>query len=145
MRLTDHPLIAISVRQPWAWAIIHAGKNIENRSHDGVFRRHRGALAIHAAQGMTGEEYRAAAQFIFERAGAWPPMRSVLHYGAIVGLVDLVDVVAESDSPWFVGPYGLVLANPRPLAVPVSCKGQLGLWPVPTMQRAAIAAQGVQW
>jgi hypothetical protein len=30
------PLQAISVRQPWAWAIIYAGKDVENRSRDAV-------------------------------------------------------------------------------------------------------------
>jgi len=33
MTLSDRlPSIALSVRQPWAWAIIHAGKPVENRS-----------------------------------------------------------------------------------------------------------------
>lgn len=30
--MLDLPELALSVRQPWAWAIIHAGKDIENRS-----------------------------------------------------------------------------------------------------------------
>jgi hypothetical protein len=40
---------ALSVRQPWAWAIIHAGKDIENwtwRTH------YRGEVAIHASSKM---------------------------------------------------------------------------------------------
>ena len=36
---------ALSIRQPWAWLIIHAGKDIENRIHN---TRHRGPLYIHA-------------------------------------------------------------------------------------------------
>ena len=32
------PTQAFSVRQPWAWAILHAGKDVENRS----------AAALHA-------------------------------------------------------------------------------------------------
>lgn len=141
----DKPLIALSVRQPWPWAMFFIPdelKDVENRTRP---TNYRGPLAIHASQGMTGVEYRAASQFIFERADAWPPMPSVLTYGAIVGVVDLVDVVTESDSRWFVGPYGLVLANPRPLSEPVPCKGQLGLWPVPLPIRQQIAAQGVAW
>ena len=27
---------ALSIRQPWAWAIIHAGKDVENRSEAAV-------------------------------------------------------------------------------------------------------------
>src|SRR5271166_5383927 len=28
------PMLALSIRQPWAWAIIHAGKDVENRSEN---------------------------------------------------------------------------------------------------------------
>lgn len=71
--------------------------------------------------------------------------REELAYGYIIGLADLVDIVTKSDSPWFFGPFGLVLANPRPLPRPIRCKGQLGLWPVPLDVRAHIVAQGVTW
>ena len=36
---------AITVRQPWAWAIVHGGKTIENRA---LAWSYRGPLAIHA-------------------------------------------------------------------------------------------------
>jgi len=36
---------AITVKQPWAWAIAHGGKTVENRSRG---TRHRGLLLIHA-------------------------------------------------------------------------------------------------
>lgn len=29
---SDLPPLALSIRQPWAWAILCAGKDIENRS-----------------------------------------------------------------------------------------------------------------
>ncbi|MQA14935.1 MAG: ASCH domain-containing protein [Pseudonocardiaceae bacterium] len=38
---------ALSIRQPWAWAILHAGKDVENRSWP---IRHRERLVIHAAK-----------------------------------------------------------------------------------------------
>jgi hypothetical protein len=41
---------AITVRQPWAWAIINAGKDIENRTWNTNFR---GRVAIRAGMGMT--------------------------------------------------------------------------------------------
>jgi len=50
--------------------------------------------------------------------------------GAIVGMADLINVVRDADDPWFVGTYGLVLANARPLE-PIPYKGQLGLFSVP--------------
>jgi len=60
------PSIALSVRQPWAWAIIHAGKDIENRSWHAVDRgtMRRGRIAIHAAKGLTQQEYRDAADYM---------------------------------------------------------------------------------
>ena len=36
---------AISIQQPWAWAIIHAGMDVENRTWN---THYRGLLAIHA-------------------------------------------------------------------------------------------------
>ena len=38
---------ALSVRQPWAWAIIYAGKDVENRTWP---TRYRGFVIVHASQ-----------------------------------------------------------------------------------------------
>lgn len=49
----EFPKLAISVRQPWAWAIVYAGKDIENRGQVPV-RYGIGAVgrrAVHAAKG----------------------------------------------------------------------------------------------
>ncbi|MGP1355774.1 hypothetical protein [Roseicyclus sp.] len=57
--MTALPPIALSVRQPSAWAIIHGGKDVENRSL-GAIRAGRmgpGRIAIHAASGMKQAEY----------------------------------------------------------------------------------------
>jgi hypothetical protein len=51
--------------------------------------------------------------------------------GAIIGFVEVVDCVDEHRSKWFLGPFGYVLANARPLRKPVPCKGALGFWVVP--------------
>ena len=37
----------LTVRQPWAWAIIHGGKGVENRVRN-VAGSYRGPVAIHA-------------------------------------------------------------------------------------------------
>ena len=55
---------------------------------------------------------------------------AVKHRGAIIGEVDIVDCVTQSDSPWFEGPYGLVLANPTLYDQPIPYKGRLGLFEV---------------
>ena len=37
----------LTVRRPWAWALVHAGKNVENRQTN-VAGKYRGPVAIHA-------------------------------------------------------------------------------------------------
>ncbi|HKS27775.1 MAG TPA: ASCH domain-containing protein [Pyrinomonadaceae bacterium] len=120
---------ALSIRQPWAWAIVHAGKDIENRDWSTKFR---GVIAVHAAKGMTRNEHIWASMDIEERSGLRPPAYPMLkERGFIVGTVEIVDCVSKSPSPWFQGEYGLVLRNPVPLAQPVYIKGALGFWDVP--------------
>jgi hypothetical protein len=110
------PALALSVRQPWAWAIIHAGKDVENRSWQAVNHglNVRGRIAIHAAKGMTRREYEDARRFMAGLGVTCPPAAELVR-GGIIGSVEVVDVVIESASPWFVGrpARGLVLADPR--------------------------------
>ena len=108
---------AITIQQPWAWAIMSGGKDIENRVWSTSYR---GPLLIHA-----GVAYRSDA--VMPR-GVQAPDKQDLTFGAILGVVDLVDVVEKSRSRWFEGDYGSVLRNPRMLSRPVPCKGQLRLW-----------------
>jgi hypothetical protein len=122
---------ALSIRQPWAHAIVHLGKDVENRDWD---TRYRGPILVHAAKGMTKAEYQSAWFFIetiSRRAGIGKqPTQVELLRGGIIGVADLVDVVVRSDSPWFVGPFGFVLRNVRPLPF-IPCKGALGFFDVP--------------
>lgn len=120
------PWKALSVRQPWAWAIIYGGKDIENRSWQAV--NHglavRGRVAIHASATLGKGEYEQAAEFINSLGIPCPPAID-LQRGGVIGSAEVLDVVRESDSPWFFGPRGLVLANPEPCDFwPV--KGALG-------------------
>ena len=41
------------------------------------------------------------------------------------------DMFTPHASPWFVGDYGFVLANPCPLPEPIAIKGALKFWAVP--------------
>lgn len=121
----DLPPLAISIRQPWAHAILHLGKDIENRNWKTSFR---GPVCIHAAKGCTDAEFNVAATFIgwarLSRPGLSP---RDYPRGGIVGVVEIVDCVSESSSPWFFGGYGFVLRNPRPVEfIPV--KGALGFF-----------------
>lgn len=119
------PRLALSVRQPWAWAIVHAGKDIENRSAAAV--RHgmsRGPIAIHAAKGMTRDEYEDAADFM-RSIGVRCPHPEALVRGAIIGSAIVANIVTQHDSPWFFGPRGLVLESAR-ACDPVPASGALG-------------------
>jgi hypothetical protein len=127
--MTDLPRLALSVRQPWAWAIIYAGKDIENRSWQAVNHglRQRGRIAIHAAKSMTREEYEEASDFMNSIHIACPGAAD-LPRGGIIGSVDVVDVVTDSDSDWFFGPRGLVLRDPKPCDF-ISAIGARGYFP----------------
>lgn len=120
------PELALSVRQPWAWAIIHAGKDIENRAWQPGSHalQRRGRVAVHAGRGLTREEYVYARDRIRD-LGFTCPGAHELHRGGIIGSVEVVDVVERTDSPWFKGPIGLVLRNPEP-CVFIPAVGQLG-------------------
>jgi hypothetical protein len=115
--MTPLPIYAISVRQPWAWAIVHAGKDIENRSWSARIAALRTALAfrgpvcIHASKGMTREEYESVDFIESVSKIKAPPPHEILR-GGIIGTVEITDVVRKSSSPWFFGSVGLVLANP---------------------------------
>jgi len=106
------PQKALSVRQPWAWAIVTGYKPIENRS----WRRpnpalgFRGPVCIHAAGGMTRDEYDYAARFM-AALGVTCPAPHCLARGGIIGTAIIDDVVRSHPSPWFFGPVGLVLAG----------------------------------
>jgi len=124
--MTALPTLALSVRQPWAWAIIHAGKNIENRGHVAITKggMKRGRIAIHASKGMTQEEYASAYDFMRSIDVVCPPPGALIR-GGIIGSVDVVDIVTRSSSRWFFGPRGLVLANTQSCE-PIPCSGALG-------------------
>ena len=122
----DLPRLALSVRQPSAWAIIHGPKLIENRSL-GSLRAGRmvpGPICIHAATGMKEDEYRYL-HWRFAQHGTICPRPDDLVRGAIIGTVDVVEIITESDSPWFGGEAGLLLENPRPID-PIPASGARG-------------------
>lgn len=125
--MTDFPELALAVRQPWAWAIIHAGKDIENRGPMAVrYMKQRGRIAIAASKGMTQAEYWYAAEFMARFGVIVPPAADIVR-GAIIGSVDVVDVVSKSMSRWWMGPRGLILRDPV-ACDPVPSSGALGFY-----------------
>ena len=118
------PPLALSIRQPWVWAIMNAGKGIENRNWSTNFR---GRVCLHAAKGCTVAEYEDAAGFIEFACNLTVPPLAELESGVIVGTARIIDCVSESDSRWFFGRYGFVLAEVTPLPfMPIT--GALGFF-----------------
>jgi len=115
-----HELPALSIQQLWAWAILYAGKDVENRTWR---TSRRGPFLIHAG-------LRADPDFTLDQAQAdlcrrIPPDQ--VHYGGIVGTAEIVDCVDHLSSVWFCGPHGFILRNARVLPF-VPCKGRLGFF-----------------
>ncbi|MDO9069061.1 MAG: ASCH domain-containing protein, partial [Deltaproteobacteria bacterium] len=125
---------ALSIRQPWAWLILNAGKDIENRDWRTNFR---GRVLIHASKSCARSEYENAVDFMVDRGidrlDADLPSIDQFERGGIIGSVEIVDCTDTSDSPWFVGAFGFVLRNPKPLPF-VPWKGQLGFFNVQGVQ-----------
>lgn len=123
--------IALSIRQPWAWAILYAGKDIENRTWSTRFR---GRILIHASKkpDNCGDEWinfiHSSAISLGMNAKDIPAARN-LGFGGIVGEAEIVDCVTDYESLWFGGPYGFVLKNTKPLPFQ-PYKGALGFFKV---------------
>ena len=130
--MTNLPeLKAITVVQPWAWAIAHVGKNIENRPW---YTYQRGTIAIHAGQIWRREDRMPR--------GVRQPKDDEIVTGAIIAIADLVDCVESVRSKWFhEGEYGWVLDNIRPLKPPIPCTGALSFWKVPPRKVSVILQQ----
>lgn len=136
---------AITVRQPWAWAIIYGGKDVENRTRN-IAGSYRGPLVIHAGKTHDEDEYYDVQNLL--PGGVEIP--DSLAFGCVIGVVDLVDVHqgdcitidtyccedceqrVRTCSPWAeLKSHHLVLENPRPLPIPSQYPGRLGLWELP--------------
>lgn len=142
----------LTVRQPWAWAIIHGGKDVENRVRN-IAGDYRGPVAIHSALRWDQD----AIDDI--EAGVWP-----LNVGpdwnspggVILGVANLWAVHEDRDggnccpkrpvggpggSPWAQrNVWHLCLNNPRPLVKPIPYKGALGLRTLPEYVAAQVLA-----
>jgi len=131
------PVRALSIKQPWAYAILTLGKDVENRTW---WTPYRGDLVIHAPKTHAGLDAWMAITEIIDPEITMDleylpddPLADVL--GAIVGVVELVDVVQRHQgSRWAEPPdsrgrpYHWLLRNPRILARPIPARGYQSLW-----------------
>ena len=123
----------LSVRQPWVDAIFRLGKNVENRSWR---TNYRGPLLIHARKNLDCE----ACSRFNSLAGRAPSEEFVT--GAIIGIVDLTDVMADSERKWAdADSWNWLLANARLLAKPIPCAGKTGIFEVEIPLRAVQEAR----
>lgn len=112
-------LKALSIQQPWAWAIFN-GKTVENRSWK---RNHRGFTFIHA-----GQKYDRQGHVWIEKTFNLVIPKE-LPTGGIVGMVNIYDCVTICESPWFFGPYGFLMRDGTELPF-YRYNGQLGFFDV---------------
>lgn len=129
---------ALTLKQPWAWAIANAGKRIENRTWPPPQSLIGERIAIHAGKSVDIE----GAANIHDATGIVLPMRGLAR-GAIVATARLasafyaerlsaVQLVALDDQvKWWCGPWAWCLEDVVRLDPVVPCSGKLGLWSVP--------------
>jgi hypothetical protein len=119
---TEPTPYVLTVKQPWAWAIIHAGKDVENRSRPVNYR---GKLLIQA-----GKSYAPEGDKYLRDLGITPP--ADLPRGCIIGSVEVVGSTSRSTSEWAMDGYQhWLLADPKPAAQLLPCRGSLSMFRAP--------------
>jgi len=115
---------ALSIRPPWAWLVCKGYKDIENRDWKiGKRLELPCRIYIHASKTIDGRAY------LFVPENILPiPNIAYDNLGAIIGEVDITGCVEQSNSPWFIGKYGFILANPVLYNKPIPYKGMLGFF-----------------
>lgn len=161
-------MLALTIRQPWAWAILH-GKDRENRSWPPP-KYHLRELAIHAgarsgwdADGEDSPLVQAAWAEYLEPLYRLPrdvetadcllhPGSPLIPFGAIVAVAEGISCHHAGDcqrpwqrggcSPWGArGQYHWSWTALHVLAEPVPCRGYQKLWTVPENTERAVRAQ----
>lgn len=113
------PIVALTLRQPWAHAVALGFKRIENRRWRPAVDRLPMRLAIHAGKriDVAGLEF----------CSAMGVPVDAMATSAIVAMVTVRRVLSESLDPWWRGPVGWLLEDVQPIR-PIACSGQRGLW-----------------
>lgn len=130
---------ALTIRNPWAWAIFNAGKDVENRGWFPKSLKPGETIAIHVAKKLVPNYIQACSSIGVSADSLDGCKRVVPAYvhdnalaGFITGLVDVVrwDKPECPESTWAMDGFcHWHLENPR-LVVPVRATGRLNLWEV---------------
>lgn len=128
-RMTTAPARAITLRPPWAWAVVRAGKRIENRSWPTSYR---GSIYIHAGCARITSQERASLAQRLQTLGMQYPDESEMARSAIVAvaiLVGCVRLAPDQLGAWAVADsWHWLLEDVHPLEQPIAMPGRLGLW-----------------
>ncbi len=111
----------ITIKQPWAWAIVAGHKKIENRSWKTDWR---GELVIIAGRAQDRIDY---GRHFLDRHGIFMPAELI--FGAAIGVVTLHDIVPPNElhDPFAEGPWCWLLKNPRKFKKSIPMRGHLAL------------------
>jgi hypothetical protein len=115
----DRTYTVLSLPPIWAWALLYAGKDVENRAWPTL---ERGRVLIHASsETMSLRESQARRAEVSFLSGIAPSaLPRVFVRRAILGSVDILDCVDDAPSKWAVpGRCHWILRDPRPLFRPV--------------------------
>ena len=123
-------LPVLSIRQPWAAAILHGGKDVENRDWSTNFR---GSFLIHTGKTSRQQELEDFRYLIklnnMDVSWSDGMKFNELDRGGIIGQAEIYDCVDNSDSPWFMGKFGFKVRKAEVLPF-LPCRGRLGFFNV---------------
>jgi hypothetical protein len=126
---------ALTIKQPWLYAIMELGKTVENRDWEPPSYIIDQRIALHASRSYDKDGDIAIARITGYQVPRNLPRGCFLATATISGVVTEEEVfsgvVSLDITEWFCGRYGWLLDYIRPLDTPIVCKGQLGLWSIP--------------
>lgn len=127
---------ALTLKRPWAQAIIYGPKRIENRRWTPEKVKPPFWMAIHAGQSEDKTaEYHMTSEGLYEVDPAHD------HEGCIIGLARVTGYTTYSDDPWYaIGQVGWIIDEVYPLD-PIKARGKLNLWPLSELHKTMIVQQ----
>lgn len=114
------PVRAVVLQQPWAWAVIHAGKDVENRDWRPTDRRPCNLLIQAGSTYDTDGE-----RELTEQYGIEVPLLQAQRRGVYVGIVTVPEWHIENGSRWAVdNMWHWHFTSPVPARRDVPCRGR---------------------
>lgn len=145
---------ALTLWQPWAWAVVAGHKPVENRLWPPPANMMGVPFAIHA-----GKRWDRKGEVAIGAAGVALPATDPLvdARGAVIGIATVERVVRSTATPgfdsshpgtltdyerlWYFGPYGWLLRDVVRLSKPVPCRGFQLFWTLPVDVQAEVRRQ----